>query len=349
MTKLLCTLLLSTALAACTSTVVEPTASNSETVLTENKTTALPDSGYHTDSIKLVEPSIPFASFDEWVADLKSNNRSAQFADKFAQRMDADKTDRLLQNTESHWMEYQSDGLKISGVMAWPKNWQGGKLPVVIFNRGGNFKHNVSRIQLTRLLLPIAEQGYLVLASNYRGSKYSEGKDEFGGADVHDVLRLIEIAKTIPNANADKIALFGWSRGVMMSWQTMRQNKTDIDAVIMGAGVVEQESHVKRRPEMARLMAHMVPNFELNRAEELKKRSAIKWMDELNSEVPVLLLHGDKDWRVDVAQSQLAANRLEELNHPHELVIYPGGDHGLSKHKQDVEQRILSFLNSHLK
>ncbi|MCC2605963.1 hypothetical protein [Planctobacterium marinum] len=41
-------------------------------------------------------------------------------------------------------------------------------------NRGGNFRQNVSRVLLVKRLLPIAEQGYLVLASNYRGSRYSE-------------------------------------------------------------------------------------------------------------------------------------------------------------------------------
>ena len=32
----------------------------------------------------------------------------------------------------------------------------------------------------------IAAQGYVVIASNYRGNSNSEGKEEFGGSDVND-------------------------------------------------------------------------------------------------------------------------------------------------------------------
>ncbi|BDX07503.1 alpha/beta hydrolase family protein [Planctobacterium marinum] len=348
MLKQLSSLFLIAVLTACSTTSTEPVQTSSQAQKVQSNAQLLLDSGYHTDAINQVGKAIPFESYAAWLQDVKTNS-PARFIKGFEQTMDAEKTDRVLKNTESYWMNYQSDGLQISGVMAWPKNWQGGKLPVVIYNRGGNFKHNVSRMKLASMLLPIAEQGFLVLASNYRGSRYSEGKDEFGGADVNDVLRLIEVAKTIPNANPDKIALFGWSRGGMMTWQTLRQNKVDIDAIVIGAGVVDQEPELKRRPEMERLMQHMIPGFKENREAELHKRSAIKWMDELNKAVPVLLLHGDKDVRVDVAQAQLAAKRLEELNHPHELVIFPGDNHGLSRNKTEVQRRVIAYLEEHLR
>lgn len=332
-----------------TQSAIPENSSTSESASIVSSQVTLEPEGYRTDAITLVDKAVPFDNFEEWLADVKKNARNEKMVSGFQRNMGNSDTDRLLANTESHWIAYQSDGLKISGVMAYPKNWQGGKLPVVIFNRGGNFKHNVSRVLLVKRLLPIAEQGYLVLASNYRGSRYSEGKDEFGGEDVNDVLRLIEIAKTIPNADASKIALFGWSRGAMMTWQALRQNTQDISAAIVGAGVVDMAPELQRRPEMEKLLTHMVPDFKENRESHLKQRSAINWMQELNAEVPVLLLHGDKDWRVDVTQSQMAAQRLEELQHPHELVVYPGGDHSLSEHQDDVQRRVLGFLEAHLR
>jgi dipeptidyl aminopeptidase/acylaminoacyl peptidase len=62
------------------------------------------------------------------------------------------------------------------------------------------------------------------LASNYSGSLFSEGKYEFGGADVNDVLRLIDIAKSIPNADPKRIVMMGWSRGGQMTYQALKAN-----------------------------------------------------------------------------------------------------------------------------
>lgn len=135
----------------------------------------------------------------------------------------------------------------------------------------------------------------------------------------------------------------------MMTWQALRQNTQDISAAIVGAGVVDMAPELQRRPEMDKLMHSMIPDFAENRESQLKKRSAINWMQELNNEVPVLILHGDMDWRVDVTQSQMASQRLTELQHSHELVVYPGGDHSLSKHQEDVQRRVLGFLEANLR
>lgn len=307
-----------------------------------------PPEAFRSPELIYTGEAIPFSSYTDWLASVKQQSKPVLRAERWQRSIDPQQFARLKANTDAHWLTYQSDDLTISGVIAYPTAATTAKLPVVIYNRGGNSRHNVSRTRLYNMLLPIAEQGYIVLASNYRGSRYSEGTDEFGGNDVNDVLRLVEIAKTLPGADRDRIALVGVSRGSMMNWLTLRHNKADITAAVMIAGSVDAFASTQRRPEMKKMLAGMIPGFAENEQAELTRRSAILWMDELNRNVPILLLHGTDDLRVSYDNASRAAARLSELSHPHRLVTFPHGDHSLTFYQSEMMTELMSWLAQHL-
>jgi carboxymethylenebutenolidase len=65
---------------------------------------------------------------------------------------------------------------------------------------------------------------------------------------------------------------------------------------------------------------------------------------------PVLILHGDADRNVPVAQAHELDDLLDRAGVPHETHIYPGADHGLrGTDRLDALSRTLTFLDSHLK
>lgn len=292
--------------------------------------------------------AVPFTNYKAWLEYVQSNNQKVAYVDRWQRAVNPKKFSELIQTTSAQWIEYESDGLKISGVMVSPKNIGNKKLPVVIYNRGGNDKHNVSRIAIVERLMPLAEQGYIVLASNYRGAKFSQGKDEFGGADVNDVLKLIEIAKQLPSVDNNKIALYGVSRGGMMTWQVLRQNKMDIATAVIIAGPSDMHKTIARRSDMRAMLNKLIPNIEQDKVKALNNRSAIKWIDELNPNVPILLVHGDSDVRVDVSHSIEAAQQLRENNHLHKLIVYENGDHALTFYRDEEEREINQWLATHL-
>jgi carboxymethylenebutenolidase len=64
---------------------------------------------------------------------------------------------------------------------------------------------------------------------------------------------------------------------------------------------------------------------------------------------PVLILHGDADETVPVAEAHHLQEVCEKRNIPYEMKIYPGVGHGFSQEvMQDAGQRALSFLQKHL-
>lgn len=313
---------------------------------------SIKDTNYTPDfsdsELTLVNESIPFNTYEDWLDDAKGKTTNFKRLERFQKLVDPKAFSHFKKTVASHWISYQSDGLKIAGVVAYPKNYSGEKLPVVIFNRGGNDSGGNSRIGLYKLIFPLAEQGYIVLASNYRGSKFSEGKDEFGGKDVNDVLRLIDIVDTIPFADKTRIGMVGWSRGAMMTLLAAKESNKIKTAVVV-AGPVDYFLNLKRRPNLEKkVLARLIPDLQNNRKIELEKRSAIFWVEELNREMPLLVMHGTEDWRVSYKQSEMLVKKLTELKQPFKFKTFEYGDHSLTHYKNEWQSTLYAWLKETL-
>ncbi|RZS93068.1 alpha/beta hydrolase family protein [Aquimarina brevivitae] len=255
---------------------------------------------------------------------------------------------KYLDHIDIYSITYLSDGLKINGLMVTPK--KKGKYPCIIYNRGGNRNSGALKTAHGAITLgQIAKEGYVVIASQYRGNGGSEGKEEFGGKDVNDITILPEVLKEIEDADTDKIGMYGWSRGGMMTYIAL--TKTDnIKAAVVGGAVSDHFSSIKDRPEMEKgVLSELIPDYAKNKDIELEKRSAIKWADQFPKDVPILMLHGNSDWRVKPEQSLNLALEFEKNRIPYRLILFEGGDHGISEHKDEVNEQVLNWFDKYLK
>ena len=257
-----------------------------------------------------------------------------------------------IQQVEMSEITYLSDGLKIKAFMAVPK--EKGKYPVIIYNRGGNRDFAALQLFPGKWKYPVAlnfgrwaEKGYMVIGCNYRGSGGSEGMEEFGGEDVNDVLNLIKLLGELPKADTTRIGMFGWSRGGMMTYLTLK-NTHRIKAAVVGGGC--SDLTVIARPEMEKgVYAELIPSYWTNKEKELKKRSALFWVSQFPQGVPILLLHGNADWRVKSENSLRLALEFEKYRIPYRLVIFEGGSHGIREHAEEKEQQVFSWFERFLK
>lgn len=254
----------------------------------------------------------------------------------------------VLEQVEIKSITYLSDGLKVKGYLAGPK--KGDKLPCVIFNRGGNREFGVLTDEgATALLGRMASWGYLVVASQYRGNAGGEGKEEFGGKDVNDVLNLLPLLKSVPRADVTRVGMYGWSRGGMMTYLALA--RTDrIAAAVVGAGMADAFDGLKRRPEFEKeVFAQLIPNYSTEKEAALVARSAVRWPEKLHKKTPILLLHGSADWRVDPTEGLTMASKLYESKHPFRFVLFEGGDHGLSEYREEVDRVVRDWLNFYVR
>ena len=236
---------------------------------------------------------------------------------------------------------YKSDSLDVKGFLIEPK--AKGNYPVVIFNRGGNRDFNELTLKMLFFSTAVlANEGYIILASNYRI------QDEFGGKDLNDVLNLIHVADQLENADTSKIGMFGWSRGGMMSYLALK-NSNRIKTAVIGNGVTDLFSAIEKRPELEQtVISECIPNYWQNKEIELEKRSALFWADSLNKKSSLLLLCGSLDAQVDYQQSVKMAAKLDAISYPNQLKVYET-NHSFQGKRDELNEELISWFNAHLK
>ena len=250
-----------------------------------------------------------------------------------------------MYQVEAFKINYTVDSLKISGYIVRPKLIIK-SLPVIIYNRGGNRNFSAINYEQLNYLSFLAEQGYVVLASQYRGNSFSEGKDEFGGDDLNDVLALIDIAKQLPYANEEKIGVLGISRGRLMAYLTS-QATDEIDAIAVIGAPTDMFLVIKNRPEMYTNVMLPLIGDTLTMKEEYVNRSPIYWFDEINE--PTLILHGAEDKRVNVLQANKIIKLMQKNHQKIKYKIFENGNHGLSNIDDEIiDKYILDWFELYL-
>jgi len=253
---------------------------------------------------------------------------------------------QYMDDIELYGITYMSDGLKVNGLMVKPK--KEGKYPCIIYNRGGNREFGALTVGRGAILLgPIAKEGYVVIASQYRGNGGGEGQEEFGGSDVRDITILPEVLKEIEQADTTRVGMYGWSRGGMMTYMAMTQ-MTQLKAVAVG-GAKSDLTKIDRPSMETNVYAELIPNYAEQKEIELKKRSAIFWADQFPKDVPVLLLHGNADWRVKSTNSLRLALEFEKYWIPYRLKIFEGADHGIREFREEVNAEIIGWFDRYVK
>jgi len=285
-----------------------------------------------------------------------------------------DETRAIMEGVVAEAIVYASDGLQVEGYLVRPKSvlTRAKPLPCVIYNRGGNRGFGaLDDPRAVFFLGKLALRGYIVVASQYRGNgpggleRYpgrricedcenpigGHGREEFGGEEVNDILSLIPLLESLPEADASRIGMFGWSRGGMMTYLALA--KTDrIEAAVIGAGVADAYASIEERPDLVQhVYAELIPGWEDEAIRELslENRSALRWVNLLPKETPLLLLHGGADWRVSPNQSFDMARALFEVQHPFRFVFFEGGDHGLTEHRAEVDRVVGEWLDRYVR
>lgn len=185
-----------------------------------------------------------------------------------------------------------------------------------------------------------ASSGYKVLSLSLRGWLGSDGDNDQGGRQVDDVIAAIDWLRRLPSVDPGRIGLIGASMGGQV-------------ALLAAA----------RRPAI-RCVAALFPPTDLPRwyeenpyvrpylddiadAAGLAARSPINHANEID--VPVLMMHGDKDENVRLDQSLRMTETLRGLGKEAELLIVSGASHFFSMRENTIaRQRLFAFLRQSL-
>ena len=243
-------------------------------------------------------------------------------------------------------IKYMSDGLKVSGFIYKPKETAGKKLPAVIWNRGGagddtvigaaNYLHFYEMHRL-------ASEGFVVLASQYRGYDGGEGRDEVGGADTDDVLNLFPLARALGYVDMGRVFMFGFSRGAQMTLQAIRRGAPVRAAAVVGAPT-DMWLSFRENPRLRDLITANWAGGEARLEQNMLERSAARWADKLTA--PLLIFQGGADAAVSPDQALALAQKMEEAGNLYGLVVYARDDHFVTRNHEDRLRRAVEWFKN---
>ena len=247
---------------------------------------------------------------------------------------------------ECRHVTYMSDGLKVTGFIWKPKDTQGKKFPLIIVNHGGSGDASKLKPWGHFGYYGYVSSGFVVIGPQYRGIDGGEGHDEFGGADLHDVMNVIPLARSLGYVDMNNVFMMGASRGGMMVYLALKNN-IPVSAAAVISGVADLISSGKERPAMVGVYKRLIPDFEKRGDESLRERSVLYWADKINT--PVLLLQGTADWRVNTSQVLALAEKLQESGKSYQLIVYANDAHGVPLNRADADRRIVEWFRMHMK
>jgi dipeptidyl aminopeptidase/acylaminoacyl peptidase len=194
----------------------------------------------------------------------------------------------------------------------------------------------------------LAQQGYVILTPDYRGSSgYSRDWStgvymKIGVGDTADVASGATYLKTLDYVDPNRIGVFGLSYGGFLTLQALTVDPTLWRAGVDVAGVVDWATYGA---------GYTTPRLgtPMQNPEIYEVSAPIDHMDKL--ERPLLVLHGTNDLNVDFRDSLRVIDRLEKLGKPFEMAIYPGEIHFFRRAHvlRDAWRRIEDFFDRNLK
>ncbi len=241
----------------------------------------------------------------------------------------------------------------ISALVYVPYNLpRNGQHPAIVYVHGGPTAQTVN--SFNRFVQYMVNQGYLVIAPNYRGST-GYGKEfqqanlfDMGGGDLQDVLAAADWIKQTGYVDPKKLILMGGSYG---GYLTMMGVTKAPDLWAAGIPIVpfvnwfteiQNEDPILQQSDLA-TMGDLVTN-----KARYEERSPINFVDQIKA--PLYLLAGGNDPRCPKTEAQQVVDAVKKRGGVAEYKVYENEGHGFARveNQTDAYKRVADFLIAHV-
>jgi dipeptidyl aminopeptidase/acylaminoacyl peptidase len=276
---------------------------------------------------------------------LDRNDDSFEKIGEIYQKLDKSKLSPMLPITY-----LARDGLEIPAYLSLPKSEGIEKLPTIIMPHGGPMARDGWQFDYWTQFLNA--RGYAVLQMNYRGSTgYGEeyrklGYHEWGRKmleDINDGTRwMIEQGYADP----ERICIMGGSYGGYAALQANVKDGSLYKCAVSFAPITSLTGLINtmERNEGFKVYEDYLRSDDWT----FDQASPLENIDKIN--VPILLLHGDRDLNSPIIQSRSFYNKMDKAGKNIKYKIFKDGDHFLSNEEHRIEflKEVEKFLKQYL-
>ena len=261
-------------------------------------------------------------------------------------------------SVEKRWVKTTDGGNMLVWVILPPNFDKTKKYPALLFCQGGP-QSAVSQFFSYRWNMRLmAEQGYIVIAPNRHGVP-SFGKawneqisGDYSGQNIQDYLTAVDEVKKEPWVDADRLGCVGASYGGYSVFYLAGVHHKRFKAFIAHAGIFNLEMQYMTTEEM------WFANWDMGGA-PWEKDNAVAQRTFANSphklvgnwDTPILVIHGERDYRILAGQGMAAFNAAKLRGIPAELLIYPDENHWILRPQNALlwQRTYFDWLDKYLK
>ena len=258
---------------------------------------------------------------------------------------------------EARWCK-TFDGKELHSWVIYPPHFDASKkYPTLLFCNGGP-QSPVSQFWSYRWNMQImAANGYIVIATNRRGlpgfgSEWNEQiSGDYGGACMKDLFAAIDDIARENYVDSDRLGCVGASFGGYTAMWMMGHHNKRFKAFIAHDGFFNMEQQYFETEES------WFTNWDLGGAPYEKSaqvqksfaNSPHKFVE--NWDTPILLIHGDRDYRILSSQSMAAFNAAKLKGVPAQLLLFPDENHWVLKPQNGIlwQRTYFAWLDKWLK
>lgn len=259
---------------------------------------------------------------------------------------------------EKRWMKTTDGGDMLVWVVYPPQFDPTKKYPSLLYCQGGP-QSTVSQYFSYRWNARLmAEQGYIVIMPNRHGvpsfgKKWNEQiSGDYSGQNIRDYLTAVDEMKKEPFIDHKAIGAVGASYGGYSVFYLAGHHEGRFSAFIAHAGIFNLEMQYMTTEEMwfANWDMGGAPWDKDNKtAQRTFANSPHKFVDKWDT--PILVIHGEKDFRIMAEQGQAAFNAAQLRGIPSQLLIYPDENHWILRPQNSLlwQRTFFGWLDKWLK
>ncbi len=232
-----------------------------------------------------------------------------------------------------------TDGKEMTTWVVYPPKFDATKkYPAILYCQGGP-QQAVSQFWSYRWNLALmAARGYIVIAPNRRGLPgfgtewNAQISGDYGGQNMKDYLSAVDFMKQESYVDAARIGAVGASYGGFSVYWLAGNHDGRFAAFIAHAGIFNTESQYLETEEMWFANWDLGGPFWDNNnavAQRSFANSPHRFVDKWDT--PILVTHGEYDFRILASQGMMAFNAARLRNIPAEMVIFPDENHWILK------------------
>ncbi|GAA3902854.1 S9 family peptidase [Sphingomonas limnosediminicola] len=240
------------------------------------------------------------------------------------------------------------DGTNIEAVLTMPRGRSAKNLPLIVMPHGGPGARDSEEYDWWSQFL--AEQGYVVIKPNYRGSTgygtafHDLGNGQWGLKMQDDLIDAITHLADQGVIDPKRVCIVGGSYGGYAAMRAAQRDFPHYRCAVSYAGISDLGAMLRYDRN---LLGKGVESYWKKQASDFSAVSPRFHAAEFGA--PILIAHGIKDKRVPVKQSRMLVSELQKAGKPYEYLEQKLGDHHFSRSEDRLEflKKLKAFLDKY--